>query len=465
MLLRKRFLFYLLIMTSLIPQFAVGVSSSFLTLVLFFVGLSELFFMTSDDKENQQVIFRFAFVFYLTYMIVCNIFWVKNPYFDCFPLAYNDQLRFYSYIYKFQDYAGSIDGIFEAKNISYFDKNGLLFFSVMGWITLVAEQLGECNIYVMKLLGVFSAALTQVYTYRLLALYINKDKALKATCTFALLSCYLFLSQPLLRDSFLSLFFVAFTYYFLRKPKGRTIPHVLKMAFIVFCVQNIRYQHGLFLWGALLVYCLFLFIESAGLKLNAANLMVYSPFLLLLLVVLFYLDLGTEVFVEYEETVDGYTRITSKAIKSSSLVGIATSLPWGLRHIFSTFFGFIIPFPFWFRQDAAPGGFLYFLFLLPQRISIVFWLCCVSISFKGLFSKKLRDAFCIRFWSLYVMLWLLIMISSVNFMTRRVMCCYPLLYVFAVYSYYKLPAESRKLFLWLPIVVYMFMHIIYFVVK
>ncbi|NCA80045.1 MAG: hypothetical protein EOM76_07670 [Sphingobacteriia bacterium] len=409
----------------------------------------EVIFFKKKESKQIRIIFYSCFLFYSLYMILFTYSYVKNPSFQAVPFDYIDQIHFFRSANFLSYSTSSLSELYNsiASKKSYINTGGLYYAILAYWYKL-GSLFGGPNIYTMKLLNIWALSIAMVFFYKIFRIFTHEKDSLKFILLFSFFSHALFLSQPLLRDNFVTLLSFMVIYICL-------LPFSVQKFFISLMLSAIcfglRLENGILL----LIITLFSPLEK---KQSRINFYIFITFLIFILFLI-----GNYAISIVSNTTEGYSLRTQQSFKPDSITQIAYLFPNGIRQIIGLLLGLIQPFPIITIENLKE--FNYFLFLIPERVAIIFTLLCLCFI---LFSGKIIQN--INYLNnkqkiILIICVLAIAASSVDFSHRRVMGLYPLIYLLAYKSYIS-TTEIQKQYIFLSTFLgFTLLHGLYFIIK
>lgn len=403
---------------------AIAQSVAAAVLSLFIILLSCLLAkIVSKSATQYNMMVNCILVSFSTITFFTLMQWLNNcAIYNNWAVEANDQFRFWSESENSKNYT-SLGQIFKDCIIynSHYENGGYYFYlKALGYI---ANHLFDGNNMFYQQMGTaLPGIVATVFIFGILTNYIDEDKARNYTLLFTLCTPIITHAIGIHRDELIYLFYAISIYLWLCKQFN--IKVFILQVLIACIVLYLRDQHGLFAFSFVL---LSVFSEQSGkrkwiyailtLSIIAAN---YRSFLNIILS-----NLG--------DTNSYYGSLESEGLKNIT-TGIGRyvyQLPTPLKQIAQVLTVQIL-FPPWGKLMNAANLFGIAVGLLELVVSVywayVFFVAVVTVCNKRFkqYPTKLIFGFFVFF--------VFIVLSLSNLDLRRVICVFPLMFVFYVYS-------------------------------
>lgn len=386
-------------------------------------------------------------------MLLFTSLYVSDPNKDAVPAYYTDQIFFWDSAQTIIPYLTSPRALFSffTEHQTYV-KSGPLYFIICGEWHKLGDLFGGANIYSMKLLNVCAMSLSLVVLYNILRQYFPQASAKTFIFFYAMFSHSLFLSQPLLRDNFITLLIYCGTYVCLKpySTKGTII-----LIAISFLLMGIRIENAIVMVVMMSAYCIALAKDE-----SRTRIFFYIPISCIGLFIIAHYSLqiaGT--------TLQVYSERSASYMTDGSISKVGNALPFGVRQVVGLMLGILRPFPFLSGTDLSYDGPLYAVFLLPERIAVLFSLICISFLFMSKYFVRHLQRFSNKEKVLLAISTVGIIMSSVEYEPRRVMCLFPMIYLLSCKCYASVSDARRKVIVLSTLLLYLVPHVIYAILK
>lgn len=398
-------------------------------------------------NKTTFYIFNIFSLFYILHLVFVHygFFYMNNTY-----LLVPDETFFYKTSNGIISYLEKGYGIFDINKIYTFHEMPAYIY-LSGKIAILANHFGENSILIQKLFVIFTAASIPAILYLILIKYLDLKAAFYSSLLFGFFTHLTFLSSLLLRDIFVAFTYIVFFFVLLDKINLKNILIILITCF--FSIY-LRLETGLFLISLSFIY----FIYSINKIIRNAFVRRIFVFLLLIsvLVILYFLDIYQIFLKIYESSSEHAIQIST----SGSLALKLKSLPYGIGYIAMSIFSQLQPFPIWLDMDkfsiisifSAIGGFT--------------WFFIVSYSIYGVLKIKILKNIDIKLvYLFYSSIIYIVLLSSSEGVVRRLIVVYPIIFIISAISYDKMTLFQRKKVFLYCLSIYIFLHIVYFLLK
>lgn len=429
--------------------FAIAVLYLFFILSCFCI--SYIIFDTIVERKKALKIFLLSSLLYFIFALFA--YWAyainNNSFFQ-----YPDQENFYEmsqYLGRLPNLKSIFDGCFTDQVYLILTENQGAYF-YLGITSYFANHcLGGNNVLFQILNVSFLAALIPVFVFRILTTFVSVKRAFKSTIVFVFCSYIFYYSPWILRDIHiallytigLSLLYSSFKFY-----------RLLVLCVLAFITFYFRVEHGLFM---LFMPLLYVYEQTKGSKIVRYSLITIGVVIMLCLSVLIIPDI-----MAFQGTLERYQHTTQAVAEEGGLGKHIYRLPTGIKELVIILYSQMFPFPSW-NLVADAKDFPQLIICLTQMIAPTFWFvvwfCVIQIiRFKD-YRKSLPN---ILILSVLIFLFFLLANSS-NINPRRLICMYPVLYIFYVmakerYPFYIVKNQKRGLGIYFMLcIAYLFM--------
>lgn len=408
-----------------------------------------IFLMKRQIRIKAHLLFSVFYILSFSYAAITDILYVTNPYVDTFVTP--DSTRFF----KWADRASnqeSISHVFVGSIDQFESAGGYIGFT--GVFFYIAKMLDGTHSIILKLFSVFSGGMIAVFLFFILLKLVDERKSFRASLAFVLCSPVFFQSSLILRDIHIMLFFTIMFYIVVEHRRKLFATSIIIL--LIYLTYLFRPEHGLFSL-IFLFFNLFFYAKKRSIMIY-----VYLFLAMIMLVIGVYkfqiikhLDYTTETYLDLAK---------SRNIKKSSgdSFGLALyKLPKYLSVPATAVFSQITPFPFWgpILTDRMANPFRF-----AQSIHGIFWYFIWVIIVFGIIYKKYRS-YSGNLLILLVIPLLLILLATSEVNERRIMAGYPILYCFAIHSFYSFEKGERRLAISVGYLLYIVLMVVYLFIK
>lgn len=443
----------LFLLLDIIVATIISYSIAVVIITAIWIFLAYILLKISLPKRSQATSLYLFFLFfsiYFLYVLVTNLVYVDNPYYDFF-YEY-DAIDFYTRIDLILGKSQSFDMLDEV----LFQARHWKGFGVVSWITgLIAYAVGDQNnIVIQQLQIVFVCALTLVFLYNIGRLLLSPRQSWKMTILFGLCSHIFISSAALGRDTYILLFYTMGFYILLGKWSIRNLVLLLLLGFIT---MQFRLQHGIFFMVLIASY------GWLGVRQKR------SPFVAALLGIVLLTGFGGAIIVSGVSFADDVTGKVEnyqsyhgeKFEKSSGLTAIASRFPKPLVFIPNFIISQTYPYPAYkavYVNVTDTNQYLKF----PLIVSQVYWMGTWIVLLIILIGYRKPQMIPVKLkYSLLISILLIISVSFGSYEFRRMICVYPILFVSTYYLIAGLSARTRTLILYRAGAVYLGLFVVY----
>ncbi|WP_221659310.1 hypothetical protein [Bacteroides salyersiae] len=410
--------------------------SAIIGLYLFFFlscfCISHVIFNTITEREKALRIFVVSsFSYFLFALFAYWAYLTNNNSFFQYP----DQENFYA----MSQYLGglfSVKSIFNAcfidpADIILTENQGAYFY--LGSISYFANHyLGGNNVLFQILNVSFLAALIPVFVFRILTYFVSLKSAFRASIVFVFCSYVFYYSPWILRDIHIALLYVIGLSILFSPFK---VYRLIILSVLVFITTFFRMEHGLFM---LFMPLLYIYEQTKY------NKIIHYVFIIIALGVCMTLSaVIIPEIIAIQAGLDRYIDYTQAAAEDGGLGKYILHLPMGIRQIASMLFSQFSPFPSWnlaINARNIPQFVIGLIQMTAPAFWFMVWFCVIQIiSFKD-YRKLLPNI--LIFSGLAFIVFLLANSSNMN--PRRLICMYPVLYLFFVIAKEKYPFYIKK---------------------
>jgi hypothetical protein len=438
------FSYLILFVLSVLISISTGQSSNFVIPVLFYsIGIG-LIYVCSDTKNKKRYIrlFSIAFLVYLAYAVACFIYMTEHNY-SC--LLVTDTIT--AYIPWVEDFM-KISSLSEMLDLLYGDVTEyshagilLIYWTMVGkFATLFGFEL-YFNLQVSVL---FLSAFVPVFLCRLLV-QNNVKYPNKLALVYVFCSVFCFYATLILRDAPIALFYmIAFSYLFSKQSAKKNIV-IISMTILSYLI---RPQMGMFL----LLFYFVSFVSNSG-KLRWSTLLLLVIAAVVIGVVLVRMDVAEALERNAEYAVN------NAAHDEDALVHTFNKLPPVISELTKILYIQISPIPSWAfmgiqTSESATNNMMGF----PRMIAVLYNYILLGFILFGVFRYK-RFSFSRKHTFVFLVALLFLALQTSSTEQRRLMICYPILFLFGVMVSQRKTAKNRKTIIIISVIFFMVMQV------
>lgn len=421
---------------------------------IYFVGVLTSW-CAGRRSGRHEVISLFCLVFTAYVFLAINHYLGYSSDWGGFAQDWRDEYKFYQM--AVQNEHLSVPEIFKKSFVdrAYLEYGGYVFY--ISALSSLAFQWFDGNHLLLQFLGTVAfGALTTIFVFKSIELYVDRRRAFWFTLMFMLCSVFVLYSYTLLRDVLIAFFYSVGFYLALVSRFRRSYFVVLVMVVVNAVLWELRFESGLF-FSLITLYASYQVFKGNALALGVLGVLALFLFLAVL-----YSNV-----LDAVSALDNYSQFTldKTGEKEDSFAKYLYQLPSGIKHAAILLNSQIQPFPSWGAAQAAnnvyqfAGGVVqviasYFWFVV--FVSLVFWLA------DGRYYRIIPPE--LKFLGLVCVVFILL--NTANMTSRRIMCVYPVLYLIYVYFLTNVVSKrSAYRALGLAAMIYMFMVVVYLLAK
>ncbi len=433
------------IIIALRPDFSLLSSVPF-----FYVILLAISWIVSKNGEFGKTIKLVLLIlpFYLFYSFI--------TYWDIQGLDgffYSDETYFYPTLSSLAS-EKSIAAIWQKTIITHSHRDYEGFFLIHGSIAYLAQKYFEGNSIVLQSIWVaFFGVLTNLFIYKLFRFYFYENKAFNLTLIFALFTPFVFYMPWILRDIHIVLLY-SIALYFVHK--NTSLLNIVILLIISFITIEFRFENGLLL---LIFPVLNTFINSD----YQQNVKKYFPTILSfsVLIVYYAVTIEEQNVITSIDKIAVYSEFTDESL-NDGLGAKLYGLPIGIKQLAIVVNSQFTPMPPWFLLREYKGFIIGSLIML---INTSFWSILILIGLLLTTKKKILKKMptSLKYVALFGVL--VLFVNSPNLTIRRVLCIYPVFYLWVVYMISLLSNTYLKQLRYKSTIIYCGMLIFYVILK
>ncbi len=387
-----------------------------------------------NDVDNTHILFLSTYSLYYLYAMYVRYVVIQDPSIDYF--IDQDHLKYLKWttIYSEMSWGKIIPEIYNEWQVQSFP----VLMIVLSFIKKVCDMFGAGDVTVLLMAFSFCASIIMVLLYEILKKVMADSQALVAVYVFMVCSHFLSFTPLILREFMLTIgFCIAFKLILTSEKKYRWVILLLAFEYIVW---GLRWESGVFYLG-IIGYYLYLMFQTK-IVLDRYYRIILYVLMAFAMVGVYTVSQGT--VQEMNESMEFYSEYAQKGRADG--VGVKLHrLPPGVKHLALTAWGQIMPFPLWNNMnfdDVDKTPWIKF----PFGIATLFWFVCWFYILKAvlLFQKRvlaLNKELLVSFGISFVYI---VAISSNYNQHRRMLCVYPMIYVFTAVIFAKMSTTERK---------------------
>lgn len=455
----KRILIYFISIMLSVMYMVIDFDISILFFILLWIVIGDFIISKSFSKENiktSKIIFSLTFFAYLGFMILTQMFYVKDPFFSYFYVP--DQMAFYNRIFDYSQssiYSGA--GLFDLSNLSVLNHGTGLYY--LGWaIGRISYTIGGSNSLVIhKLVVVWCVSMTNVFLYNTSRYFLDENKSKIITLTYAFFSYSLLFSVLLLRDLHVALLLAIGFYIILGSFKIKKLIILVLLAVITF---TFRPTHAFYY---LLMITFYLYIPLRKYKVLVA---LFSVIVLFIFVAFTLRSEFAENLVERSETyTEFHDEQAAGAGGAAKLYGV---LPSFMHPPFRIIQSQINPFSL-FRVSVIPkrynnaGEYQYLSY--TGSIADFLWFVIWIIIIYGMSRKYIRRTIPMKLFFAFLLAFVLLILAGFSsFDMRRLLGVYPIIYLSAMVILFNLTRIKRKRVVDIAVAVFLILGVVLYII-
>jgi hypothetical protein len=399
-----------------------GSFAALISLVTFYFLVTGSIYISEynrGQKTDLLSVFQISFIFYLFLSVLSYLAYVEiNDYF-----IFSDQEEFFDY----GEELGKSSSIYEIfslcfiERIHFINEGVIFYFGLMAYLANLAD--GNNLFYQIVNVSYFGI-LINIYIFKTLLFYTDKNKAFKYSIYYALFSHIPIFSIWLLRDIHIAFFFSIAIFLVHCSFRVKNLVYFLFLSIIVF---EFRLVTGIAFLFLPLLYIL------KGIK-NSDSKYIYSTlFFFFVLALLF--EFKSQLIFFYNSLLEGFEHYSEYSIEVATdqggLGGLLLGLPVVLKQSSILIYSQISPFPIW-DQLLKSNTFIQYIFSVIFMISPLFW----GFVFYFVFARLYSDRSKVNLLQFVLLLFFIVFLigNSSNLNLRRIISVYPILYgLFVLY--------------------------------
>ncbi|WP_160069586.1 hypothetical protein [Sphingobacterium bovisgrunnientis] len=426
-----------------------------ITIAILFNLIGLIFIKVCFKKKYDNFsaeIFQLFFLIYSLYAFIINEVYIDDGYIDYFIAI--DSVKFYSNTQEFlafNSYLHSIASV--GDNYQLNEVRGYYYISIT--VGYLANFIQANTYYIQLMIISFTSSLVITSVYNLLNLYLDNRKSYYYAVIYGFLSYIFAYSANLLRDVHISLLFAVGFYYFL---KYKTLGNLIRLCVILYLISLFRPEHAAF-FGVIILLYIFAIIFNENTITNKK--MIWSVLGFILLLIVFARFNVLYIWELLNSTSERYSELKNEDAAPDGLGATLLNLPGGIKHIASTAYSQILPFPITSGVSTSRG--IIKILAFPIMLSGIFWFTIWYIIFSGI--KKIKsfpgDYQCLLFISLVF----LVFASAASGDFRRLMAVYPLVYLLAISIYVDVGKLQKIKIIVGSLILYISLHLVYILLK
>lgn len=398
---------------------------------MFFYVLGRLSIWILSENRNKSVyarLYSISFMAFLIYAIMCYIYMLENS-FSC--LLVTDTITTYIPAVKdFMQLESLREGwelIYGSYSIHAYSHTGIILF----YWAAVGKIWGAFGIdlyFSLQLSVLFLSSFVPVFLFRLLSQSKVKNPFLYSLI-YVLCSVFFYYSSLILRDAPIALFYmIAFSYLLSEERIKRNVVFVL-MILLSFLI---RPQNGFFL----LLFYFISFISNTEKK-NTSIIL-----LAIIGAIISYISIRLDILEALDRNV--YYAEKNIAQSTEGIINALDRLPPVISDISKVLYIHISPIPSWlhlgFRGINESNNIMCF----PRTFAVVYnFIILGGVLYGVVHYRSFHFGNKMTFIFLAALLYLMLQTSSTE--QRRIMICYPIVFLFAILVYQNTPLERKNI--------------------
>lgn len=390
-----------------------GASSSFFASICVF-GITSLFSLRLKNHRTDSFNLNLTvfFIYYVSAYIVSTAFSAHT----CFMVS--DSMRYIESYMNRTSFNLTFDELYN--HYLTFNDNNILYNSYLAYVSVFMNNvIGNNSVFAMTLCNTVFGILSINSLYELLLHYFDADKAKKYTLIFAVFSIFFIYSDLIIRDIIITFFFLR-AFNIVIRPFS--IKGLLILAIYMLLVWGVRLYTGFF-YGIFIMQYIYLRFYNTKYKFIAVTI-----FMILALFVVGML-IGSAAMEQTSEKLDNTFAMTENAVNDNGgLIANLFKLPFGIKQVAIALYTQMAPFPSYgplMQAETFPQIWM----SLSVMVYELFWFFIFYTMFISIFTK--RSFQYLDQWERTSLLiaFLLILSTTAHPDLRRMMACYPIIYL------------------------------------
>lgn len=401
----------------------------YLVCILIAISISISLFKTEEDIKKSLSLFFISLLVYSLYTLVRYGIYVESD----IEFRTSDEYEFYTVA----DALGklpSISDIFEECFISdvHMENNAAYFWRAA--LAYYANHFMNGNSHLLQYLCTsLIASLSSIFLYNILKNFVSGKQSFKFALVYICCSLLLINAGKITRDSQIDLLYmIGFSIFF----SAFSLKKLILLIALVIITTQFRMEHGLFM---LFMPLLYIYEQTKG------NKIVRYIFIIIGIVLMSFLSVVIiPQIVAIQNTLEGYVEYTQEAAEQSGGLGkYILRLPMGLKQFFTVLYSQMSPFPSW-NLVVAARDIPQLIIGLVQMIAPTFWFMVWFSVAKAMCMRNYRKTLplILVYSGLIFLIFLFANTSNMN--PRRLICMYPVFYVFFVIAKERYPLYMKK---------------------
>ena len=422
------FAFLILITSVVVSIYTEQAALLFVPISFYLLGL--VLIVLLSDKDNKGVYSKLYSISYMTFLIyatICFIYMREHNY-SC--LLVTDTIT--SYIPAVQDFM-RLDSLKDGWSLLYGDFRSQAYSHagiILFYWTLVGKYgllFGNELYFSLQVSIIFLSAFVPIFLYRLLS-QCSVNNPYKYSLVYCFCSVFFYYSSLILRDAPIALFYmIAFSYLF----SGETVKKNVVFALLFLLTFFIRPQNGFFL---LLFYFISFFSDG---KRNRTSVLLLA----IVAIAISYISIRLDIVEALEH--NAFYAEKNIAQESEGLINVLDRLPPIIAELSKAMYIHISPIPSWLHLGFSSLNESNNIMSFPRSFAVIYnFIILGGILFGILHIRRFHFGNKKILVFLATLLYLLLQTSSTE--QRRIMICYPLVYLFAIIVYQNIPNGTRN---------------------
>jgi hypothetical protein len=433
--------------------FLSGSFATFTSLVVFYVVMNVIIFGPSCNRDHKSELFRLFNISFISYVILSIFSYLSFVEINDF-FIFSDQEEFFDY----GEELGKSSSIYQIFNLCFIERvhyvnEGVIFY--FGLLAYLANLIDGNTLFYQIINVCYFGILINIFVYKTLLFYTNKNEAYKYSIYYALFSHIPVFSIWLLRDIHIAFFFSVAIYILHFSFKLRNLFFLLLLFIVVF---EFRLVTGI-------AFLFFPIIYSIKGIWTSKSKFLYSIVAFLIFSFTIY-KFSDQLFYSYLTLVEGFEHYSEYSIEvaddQGGLGGLLLKLPVLLKQTSILVYSQISPFPIW-DQFVKSNTFIQYFFGVIFMLSPLFWGFIFYFVVVKLFSSGKK----LRFFQVVLLFFLLIFLlgNSSNLNLRRIIAVYPIIYCIFVFYVTRSFKSNIRVHIMRYSFIYSFLVLIYIFLK
>lgn len=436
--------FIIIFILSLVFSVYTGQVSNFI-IPLFFYTVGQVLVRLLSDSNNRitySKLYGIAYFTFFVYAAICYFFMVEHG-FNCLLAtdtitSYIPAVKDFMNLESWKDGFSLLYGSFSSQAYSH---AGIILFywAAVGKFSMLFGNELYFNIQISVL---FLSAFVPIFLYRLLSQNGIKDP-FRYSLIYVICSVFFYYSSLILRDAPIALFYmIAFSYLFSNEQVKKHFVFILLIA----VTYLIRPQNGFFL----LLFYLISFFSNKKTRTSVAVVTAAA-------IIISYISIRLDIIEALERNML-YAEMNIDQ-ETEGFINMLDKLPPIISDVSKTIYIHISPIPVWFFMGFKDVNESNNIMTFPRMIGVIYnFIVLGGVVYGVLRYRKFKFDVKKTLVFLAAFLYLLLQTSSTE--QRRIMICYPLIFLFALVVYQNISYNKKKTIIQLSMLLFILVQMV-----